>query len=206
MSSEGCGMVSFVDEVTLFLRAGHGGHGCVSVRRRSSSHSAGPTAATAATVATSSSSRTRRSPRSWVPARPTARARTGSPAWATTARAPWREARAPVPRHGREGRRRRRTHRLDRTRHAIRRRPAVTAASATPRSRPRNARLPDSPCSARSVRGRRHARTEDRRRRRARRVPVGRQVEPHRRNVGREAEDRRLPVHHVAPGSASSGR
>jgi GTP-binding protein len=35
-------MVSFVDEVTLFLRAGHGGNGCVSVRREKFKPLAGP--------------------------------------------------------------------------------------------------------------------------------------------------------------------
>jgi len=35
-------MVSFVDEVTLFLRAGHGGHGCVSVRREKFKPLGGP--------------------------------------------------------------------------------------------------------------------------------------------------------------------
>ncbi|MFF2369371.1 GTPase ObgE [Agromyces sp. NPDC058110] len=35
-------MVSFVDEVTLYLRAGHGGNGCVSVRREKFKPLAGP--------------------------------------------------------------------------------------------------------------------------------------------------------------------
>ena len=35
-------MVSFVDEVTLFVRAGHGGNGCVSVRREKFKPLAGP--------------------------------------------------------------------------------------------------------------------------------------------------------------------
>ncbi|PDQ34408.1 MAG: GTPase ObgE [Candidatus Lumbricidophila eiseniae] len=35
-------MVSFVDEVTLFLRAGNGGHGCVSIRREKFKPLAGP--------------------------------------------------------------------------------------------------------------------------------------------------------------------
>ncbi|WP_173924064.1 GTPase ObgE [Agromyces sp. Marseille-P2726] len=35
-------MVSFVDQVTLFLRAGHGGNGCVSVRREKFKPLAGP--------------------------------------------------------------------------------------------------------------------------------------------------------------------
>ena len=35
-------MTTFVDEVTLHLRAGHGGHGCVSVRREKFKPLAGP--------------------------------------------------------------------------------------------------------------------------------------------------------------------
>src|SRR5690349_16502159 len=35
-------MVSFVDQVTLFVRAGHGGNGCVSVRREQFKPLAGP--------------------------------------------------------------------------------------------------------------------------------------------------------------------
>jgi GTP-binding protein len=35
-------MVSFVDRVTLFVRAGHGGNGCVSVRREKFKPLAGP--------------------------------------------------------------------------------------------------------------------------------------------------------------------
>ena len=46
-------MVTFVDGVTLHLRAGKGGNGCVSVKREKFSLSPALTAATAATVATS---------------------------------------------------------------------------------------------------------------------------------------------------------
>jgi len=53
-------MVSFVDQVTLHLRAGKGGNGCVSVRREKFKPLAGPDGATAATAATSCWSPTRR--------------------------------------------------------------------------------------------------------------------------------------------------
>ena len=47
--------------------------------------------------------------------------------------------------------------------------------------------------------GRCPPRAQDRRRRRPRRLPVGRQVEPDRRDLRGAPEDRRLPVHHAAP-------
>lgn len=51
-------MATFVDEVRLYLRAGDGGNGCMSIRRESSSRSLALTAAMAVTVATSCSSPT----------------------------------------------------------------------------------------------------------------------------------------------------
>ena len=48
-------MASFVDRVTLHLLAGHGGNGCVSVKREKFKPLAVPTAATGATAVTSSS-------------------------------------------------------------------------------------------------------------------------------------------------------
>ena len=47
--------------------------------------------------------------------------------------------------------------------------------------------------------GRPRPRAEDGRRRRSRRLPLGRQVEPDRRHLRRAPEDRRLPLHHPAP-------
>ena len=115
----------------------------------------------------------------------TARAATAARAWATTAPAPRaRRSSCPVPvgtvvkdADGNE------LADLDRARHALRRRRrAARAGSATPRSRPRSARPPASRCSAPSAgEGDVDARAEDRRGCRARRLPVGRQVEPHRR-------------------------
>ena len=58
--TQGERMVTFVDRVTLHLRAGKGGNGCVSVKREKFKPLAGPDGATAATAATSSSSPTRR--------------------------------------------------------------------------------------------------------------------------------------------------
>ncbi len=46
-------MVSFVDEVHLFVRAGHGGNGCVSVRREKFKPLAGPDGGNGATAAIS---------------------------------------------------------------------------------------------------------------------------------------------------------
>ncbi len=53
-------MVTFVDRVTLHLRAGKGGNGCVSVRREKFKPLAGPDGGNGDTAAISSSSPTRR--------------------------------------------------------------------------------------------------------------------------------------------------
>lgn len=50
---------SFVDQVTLRVAGGNGGHGCASVRREKFKPSAGPTAATVVTAARSSCASTR---------------------------------------------------------------------------------------------------------------------------------------------------
>ena len=45
-------MTSFVDRVVLHVRAGDGGHGCVSIHREKFKPFGGPDGATAATAAT----------------------------------------------------------------------------------------------------------------------------------------------------------
>lgn len=56
-------MATFVDHVTLHLRSGHGGNGCVSVKREKFKPLAGPMVATAVMAATSSWRATPRSRR-----------------------------------------------------------------------------------------------------------------------------------------------
>ena len=197
-------MATFVDQVTLHLRAGHGGNGCVSVRREKFKPLAGPDGGNGGhggdIVLVADPQVTTLLAYHRAPA-PLERA-TAARAWATTAPATTgEELELPVPvgtvvkdADGTE------LVDLDRARHALRRRPGRPG-------RPRQRRARDHQAQGARLRAARHARlggrrrprAQDRRRCRARRLPVRGQVEPHRRAVRGAAEDRRLPVHDAAP-------
>ena len=175
---------------------------------RSSSRSAARTAATAAAAAPSCSSSTR----ACTPCSTSTTVRTPGRATASRAQGGSRrgangedlELRVPdgtvVLDRGRRGARRPR-----RRRHALRGR---AGRARRPRQRGARLRRPQGP----RLRAARRARREPRAgagaavdgRRRARRVPVGRQVVAGRGAVGGPSEDRRLPVHHARAASSAS--
>ena len=194
-------MPDFVDEVTLHVKAGDGGHGCASIHREKYRPLGGPDGGDGgrggSVILEVSGRRGDPAGLSQAPA-PQGGER---PAWPGVEpyRRGWRRSRpAGAGRHGGQDRGRSRPGRSGRNRHPVRRgsgRPRRARQRRPRLATPQGARVRAQGRAGRAAGHR--ARTQDGRRRRSGRLPERREVVADRGHVGRAPEDRRLSVHHA---------